>query len=94
MNNLYCFIDENTIQKWDEKYVIVNGKQISYPSEDILKEAGIKPLIEDKIPNFDEITQWVIEYYEDAEDVIIKHWRVENIPSMEEVVEDEQIAID
>ena len=94
MNNLYRFIDENTIQEWNEKYVIVDGKQISYPSNDMLKEAGIKPLVEDEIPIFDEMTQWVMEYYENTDDTIIKHWKVEDIPSMEEVVEDEQITND
>ena len=92
MNNLYRFIDENTIQEWNEKYVIVDGKQISYPSNDMLKEAGIKPLVEDEIPIFDEMTQWVMEYYENTDDAIIKHWIVEDVPSMEEVIEDEQIT--
>ena len=68
MNNLYRFIDENTIQKWDEKYVVVNDKQISYPSNDILKEARIKPLVEDEIPVFDGMTQWVMEYYENTDE--------------------------
>lgn len=94
MNNLYRFIDENTIQEWNEKYVIVDGKQISYPSNDMLKKAGIKPLMEDEIPIFDEMAQWVMEYYENTDDAIIKHWKVEDIPSMEEVVEDEQITND
>ena len=92
MNKLYEFINENYIQEWDKRYVILDGKQISYPSEDILKEAGIKTLVEDEIPVFDGMTQWVMEYYENTDDAIIKHWRVEDIPSMGEVVEDEQIT--
>lgn len=91
---MYRYIDEHAIEKWDEKYVILDGKQISYPSDDVLLQAGIKPLVEDEIPIFDEMTQWVMEYYENTDDAIIKHWKVEDIPSMEEVVEDEQIAND
>ena len=33
---MYRYIDEHVITKWDEKYVILDGKQISYPSDDVL----------------------------------------------------------
>ena len=89
---MYRFIDEYTVTKWEEKYVILNGKQISYPSPELLLQAGIKPLIEDDVvPVYDEATQMLIEYYEDAATAIIKHKRVEDIPSIEEAIEDEQI---
>ena len=86
---MYKYIDEYTIEKWDEKYVILDGKQISYPSDDVLLQAGIKPLIEDEMPVYDEDTQYIVEYYEDTDTAIIKHWRVEDIPPMEEVDIDE-----
>ena len=89
---MYKFIDEHSIEKWDEKYVILDGKQISYPSDDVLLQAGIKPLIEDEIPVYDEATQYIVEYYEDTDTAIIKHWRVEDIPPIEEVDMDEQFA--
>ena len=89
---MYRFIDEETIKKWDEKYVILDGKQISYPSDDVLLQAGIKPLIEDEMPVYDEATQYVVECYEDTDTAIIKHWRVEDIPPIEEVDMDEQFA--
>ena len=86
---MYKYIDEYTIEKWDEKYVILDGKQISYPSDDVLLQAGIKPLIEDEMPVYDEDTQYIVEYYEDTDTAIIKHWRVEDIPPIEEVDLDE-----
>ena len=86
---MYKYIDEYTIEKWDEKYVILDGKQISYPSDDVLLQAGIKPLIEDEMPVYDEATQYIVEYYENTDTAIIKHWRVEDIPPMEEVAIDE-----
>lgn len=89
---MYKYIDEHTIEKWDEKYVILDGKQISYPSDDVLLRAGIKPLIEDEMPVYDEETQYIVEYYEDTDTAIIKHWRVEDIPPIEEVDMDEQFA--
>ena len=82
---MYRYIDELTIEKWDEKYVILDGKQISYPSDDVLLQAGIKPLIEDEMPVYDETTQYIVEYYEDTDIAIIKRWRVEDIPPIEEV---------
>ena len=87
---MYRYIDEHVIEKWDEKYVILDGKQISYPSDDVLLQAGIKPLIEDETPVYDEATQYIVEYYEDTNTAIIKHWRVEDIPPIEEVDMDEQ----
>lgn len=86
---MYKYIDEHTIEKWDEKYVILDGKQISYPSDDVLLQAGIKPLIEDEMPVYDELTQYIVEYYEEFDAAIIKHWRVEDIPPIEEVDIDE-----
>lgn len=86
---MYKYIDEYTIEKWDEKYVILDGKQISYPSDDVLLQAGIKPLVEDEMPVYDEATQYIVEYYEDTDTVIIKHWRVEDMPPIEEVDIDE-----
>lgn len=86
---MYKYIDERSIEKWDEKYVILDGKQISYPSDDVLLQAGIKPLIEDEMPVYDEATQYIVEYYEDTDTAIIKHWRVEDIPPIEEVAIDE-----
>ena len=86
---MYRFIDEHSIKKWDEKYVILDGKQISYPSDDVLLQAGIKPLIEDEMPVYDEATQYIVEYYEDTDTAIIKHMRIEDIPPMEEVDIDE-----
>ncbi len=86
---MYKYIDEYSIEKWDEKYVILDGKQISYPSDDVLLQAGIKPLVEDEMPVYDEATQYIVEYYEDTNTTIIKHWRVEDIPPMEEVDMDE-----
>ena len=87
---MYRFIDEYSIEKWNEKYVILDGKQISYPSDDVLLQAGIKPLIEDEIPVYDEETQYIIECYEDTITTIIKHWRVEDMPPIEEVDMNEQ----
>ena len=89
---MYRYIDEHTIEKWDEKYVILDGKQISYPSDDVLLQAGIKPLIEDEMPVYYEDTQFLVEYYEDTDTAIIKHWRVEDIPPIEEVDMNEQFA--
>ena len=82
---MYKFIDEHAIEKWDEKYVILDGKQISYPSDDVLLQAGIKSLIEDEMPVYDEATQYIVEYYEHTDTAIIKHWKVEDIPPIEEV---------
>ena len=72
----YQFINEHNIKKYTKKYVIVDGKQISHPSEDTLLKAGIKPLVEGPMPEYDEYTQYLEPYYVDGDTEITKKWRI------------------
>ena len=82
----YKFINEYRIEEYTKPYVYVDGLQISYPSAEVLLMAGIKPLVEEDAPEFDENTQYIESYYEDGETQITKKWRICDI----EVIEDEQ----
>ena len=85
MNNaiLYEFINDYHIERWTKSYVILNGKQISHPTEDILKQLNIKRLKIDGIPDYDNSTHRLSEYYENTDDFIVKKWRIEEIPEEE-----------
>lgn len=86
----YEFINEHRIEKYDKPYVNVEGRQISYPSHEVLLMGKKKPLVVEDIPTHDESTQYVVHYYVDGETEIIQKWQVYDIP--EEVMIDESIT--
>ena len=88
---MYKFINEYHIEEYNKPYVYVDGLQISYPSTDVLLMAGIKPLVVEDCPTYDEATQYVEAYYVDGETEITQKWNVMDMPT-EEVIEDESIT--
>lgn len=62
-----------------------NGKpiklHISNPTEEQLKFAGYKPIVEDEIPVFNEETQFLQEVYTETETEIRKSYVVKEIES-------------
>lgn len=87
---MYRFISKYQVEKYDKPYVYVDGVQISYPSAEVLLMEGIKPLIVDDVPEYDEEKQYIAPYYEDGEAVITRKWEVQDIP--EEVIDDESVT--
>ena len=88
---MYKFINKHQVEKYNKPYVYVEGLQISNPSKEVLLMAGIKPLIEEPTPTYDEATQYVESYYEDGETAIVQKWNVYDIPT-DEVIDDESIT--
>ena len=84
---MYKFINEHHIEEYKKPYVYVDGLQISHPSAEVLLMAGIKPLVVEDIPTYDEATQYVESYYVDGETEITQKWNVYDIP--DEVIDDE-----
>ena len=82
----YQFIDEHNAEEYTKKYVIVDGKQISHPSEETLLKAGIKPLVVEEMPELTDM-QYAEHYYVDGETEITQKWNVLDMP--EEVIDDE-----
>lgn len=86
---MYKFINKNTIKEFTDKFIILNGKQISYPSDNTLFEAGYKPIVEDEdLPIFNPEEEMIDFEYEEKEDKIIKHFVISKIPSFieEEII--------
>lgn len=80
---MYQFINEYQIEKYDKPYVNVAGLQISHPSKEVLLMAGIKPLVEEPMPEYDEAVQYIEPYYEECEQEIVQKWNVYDIPTEE-----------
>ena len=90
MRKYYTFIDEHHIEEYTKPYVVVNGRQISYPSAEVLLSAEKKPLVVDEVPEHNENTQYVDFYYVDGETEITQKWNVYDYP--EDEVIDYEIA--
>ena len=88
MSKFYKFLNEHCIEEYTKPYVYVGDVQISYPSKEVLLMAGIKPLVEEPMPEYNEETQYAEPYYVDGETEITQKWKVCDIP-VEEVIEDE-----
>lgn len=88
----YKFISEYYIEEYTNPYVYVGGIQVSYPSPEVLLMAGIKPLVVEEMPEYNEETQYVMQYYVDRETEITQKWNVYDIPTDYEVMDDEPVT--
>ena len=86
---MYKFINEYNIEKYEKKYVYVDNIQISYPSPEVLLMAGIKPLVVEELPAYDEMTQFAEAYFVDGETEITQKWRIIDIQG---VIDDGSLA--
>lgn len=63
--------------------ITVDEKQYINPNEDILTQAGYRPLLTEPLPEYDSETQYLLSYYTDEGMNIVKHWSVEELPKPE-----------
>lgn len=71
----------------NNKFVKYDGKPVSIyianPTEEQLKLLGYKPLIEDEIPTYDEVNQYLVEKYTEYADLISKSFEIVDVESEE-----------
>lgn len=91
MSKFYKFLNEHCIEEYTKPYAYVYGRQISYPSDEVLLMAGIKPLVVEEVPEHNEETQYAEPYYVDGETEITQKWNVYDCPE-DEVIDDESVA--
>lgn len=73
------FINQYEIKKFNEKYVIVDGRIYTNPLENPNKPLdmlGYKDLIETEPPIVEEENKYASPYYEETETQIIQKWEV------------------
>lgn len=61
------------------KYVRMNGRIYTNPSESILRQAGYKPLIEEPYPENLSDNQYAVKKYIETDDAIVLTWEVVEI---------------
>ena len=72
----YRFISESKIEPYDKGYAVVENVQISNPSAEVLLRIGVKPLIEDPMPEYDENKEAIEFYFVEHDTEIVKKWRI------------------
>ena len=73
---LYKVIDETTIEKFNNSYVILDGNIYINPKDEVVFKAGYKPLKETEQPMFDAETEKVSLTFRDDGENIVCDWTV------------------
>ena len=66
---LYKFINEDTIEKYNGGFVVLNNRIYTNPKEEIIKQAGYKELEEIEPPEYNPENESLILTYADGEKI-------------------------
>lgn len=77
--NLYKFISETEIEKYNGGFVVLDNRIYTNPTEEIIRKAGYKELVEVEEPTFDPEKEYLTLTYQDG-DVITSVYEVQTIP--------------
>ncbi|MBQ6907357.1 MAG: hypothetical protein IJQ28_03170 [Clostridia bacterium] len=76
---LYKFIDENSVERYSGGFIVLDNRIYTNPTEEIVRAVGYKDLVEDEKPEYDVMTQYLAEKYQDGE-TIRKYFVVMPLP--------------
>ena len=82
---LYKFINENEVKKYDGGFVVLGGRIYTNPKEETLRAVGFKPIVKADMPEYDESSQYITSVYTDGTESITENFEVHNY----EVISDE-----
>ena len=82
---LYKFINENKVKKYDGGFVVLGGRIYTNPKEKTLRAVGFKPIVKADMPEYDESSQYITSVYTDGTESITENFEVHNY----EVISDE-----
>ena len=80
---LYKFVSEYEIEPYKGSYVVIDNRIYTNPTDETVRKAGYKDLVESEMPEYDEQTQYVQTKYIDG-DVITTEYEVCDIVIPEE----------
>ena len=84
---LYKFISENEIKPYKGGFIVIDNRIYTNPTEETIRKAGYKDLVESEFPAYDEKTQYLETKYIDS-DVITTIYEVKDIPTEEFIMEE------
>ena len=73
---LYKFINENKVKKYDGGFVVLGGRIYTNPKEETLRAVGFKPIVKADMPEYDESRQYITSVYTDETDSITESFEV------------------
>ena len=76
---LYKFINENEIQQYNGGFVVLDNRIYTNPTEEVIKNAGYKELVETERPSVDPETESLSLTFRDDGDAITQAWEVKKI---------------
>lgn len=79
---LYKFISEYEIQPYKGGFVVIDNRIYTNPTEETVRKAGYKELVESEMPEYDEQTQYVETKYKDGDVITTVH----KVLSYEEII--------
>ena len=81
--NLYKFISETEIEKYNGGFVVLDNRIYTNPTEEVIRKAGFKELVEVEEPTFDTEKEYLTLTYQDGEK-ITPVWTVNEITDIEQ----------
>ena len=75
---LYKFINENKVKKYDGGFVVLGGRIYTNPKEETLRAVGFKPIVKADMPEYDENSQYITSVYTDGTENITENFEVHN----------------
>lgn len=86
---LYKFINEFKIEKFDKGFIVIDNMIYTNPKEEQLRSIGYKDLIEVEQPEYDYGTQYLVRKYADGDTSITVVYEVKEIPPIEDIIEED-----
>ena len=83
---LYKFINEYKIEKFNKEFVVIDNVIYTNPQEEHLRVLGYKDLIGAEEPEYDYGTQYLLKKYIEGDTSISIVYEVKELPPMEEIV--------
>lgn len=84
---LFKFVSEMEIKPYKGGFVVMDNRIYTNPTEETLRKAGYKNLVESEMPEYDEEKQYLETKYKDGE-VITVIYEVIDIPTEETEAEE------
>lgn len=81
--NLFKFINANEIQPYNGGFVVLDNRIYTNPTEEIIRKAGYKELVEVERPTFDPEKEYLSLTYQDGEK-ITEVWEARNNQTLQE----------
>lgn len=75
---LYKFINENKVKKYDGGFVVKDNRIYTNPTESTLTSVGYKKLVKGEMPEYDENSQYITSVYTDGTESITENFEVHN----------------